>query len=128
MLAYEFHIFYRETKATGERAAFGRVHSVTGCAQSEQELRQSLEDAGLQVISISKLRPLVDWSKPYFNREEFAHLVGWSSATVSRQRGSGTIPRSEFSTGLYPAKWVEKMIENQANEAGKEILNQLKAA
>jgi hypothetical protein len=140
----EFQVLYREvqkgrdvTNDDGKAVArfeflnpvpAGPVLTVNAVAEDAEELRAEFTAAGLQVISVHLVRCIVDWSKPYLNREEFAYAFSVEPDTVSKNKGTGAIPCSKIGFGVYPRAWIERMVLNKANEEGKRIAKQIAAA
>lgn len=127
----EFQARYRVVRQSGPGDVIQpsyEILTVTLIAEGADQVAAELSGAGLQVLGVSEIRPIVDWAKPNFDRDEAAAFLGWDPNTLSRNKGSGDVPFSGVGKGLYPRAWLEQMILNAANPAGQRVFKQLEEA
>jgi hypothetical protein len=72
----------------------GELRSMLVRAESAAEAQWHLEQAGLTVTSVGTGFPVIDWSKPYFNREEAKCFVMLEDSEFSKQVRAGKIQQS----------------------------------
>lgn len=131
----EFQVLYRLTENPGmaTERPIGEVLTVLAYSEADPkggalELEQQFMDSGLYVVAINFVRAIVDWSLPNFDREEAAEYLRINAKTLSMNKGDGGIPWSKIGLGIYPRAWLERMIEDHANPAGKTVAKRLAAA
>lgn len=129
-MTIEFQVLYRHVQNPGTAAAVpvGDVLTVLAVADAADQLKAQFEADGFHVLAVNEVRPVVDWSKPNFDRDEAAVFCGVEPITLSTKKGDGEIPFSAFGRGRYPRRLLEKFIENKLNPAGKKLAAQVEAA
>jgi hypothetical protein len=92
-------------------------------AETSEEIESSLKP-DYKVVSIVKIRPLVDFKKPVWDLDEFAAVMNIKGQTLSGKKGDGKIPWSTAINGV-PSRVAMAWIDKTLNEAGKRILSDL---
>lgn len=121
----EFQAVYRQRIG----AVFGGPQTCLLIAASEAAVRAMLANDDFAVLSVTPVRAVVDWSKPVFDRDEAAAFIGVKGNTLSQLKGTGQIPGSEVNGRfVYPRQWLERLLAQNANAAGKAIEKELRDA
>jgi hypothetical protein len=87
----------------------------------------ALPEGEFEILAVTELRAVVDWSKPVWDRTEFAAAIGKAAGTLTNMKGDGLIPWNAKINGV-PRDVAMRWIEEHLNEPGKKIVEQLKAA
>lgn len=101
----------------------GAVHAINAVSDDAGRLHEQFTQAGYRVIGINEVRPVLPDDN--FDRDEAAAYLRIKSGTLSIQKGNGRIPWSSAGPGLYPRRWLEQHVLDNANAAGKEIASRL---
>jgi len=112
-MLWEFQVFYGEviSDQCGEVMSGGGLRSILVRAESAQEAAWHVERAGLAVTSVGTGVPLVDWSKPYFSREEAKCFVMLEDSEFSRQVRAGNIQKSA-GRAVYSRANLERYLQS----------------
>jgi hypothetical protein len=124
----EFQALCQERMPSDCRIPSGVPFTVRHICAGADEFEAMLLAAGVAVVpgSITEIRAVVDWAKPVFDRDEAAAYIGNKAGTLSQIKGSGEIPFSQVNgRTVYPRRLLEKLLDNNANPAGKTIVKQL---
>ncbi len=106
----------------------GPLLTVSFIAETADQAKTIVTGAGLHFISAVEVRPIVDWEKPLFTRDEVAAYLNVDPNTVSANKGDGKMPFCAIGKGGFPRRIVEKWVEESLNPPGKELLRKLKQA
>ena len=101
--------------------AAGPIETVNIIAEHAQDVRGELLAAGFVVLGVTEVRAVVDWSKPVWDRDEFAAAMSIKAGTLSSKKGDGTIPWNAAIGGV-PRTVALAWFEKQLNDAGKKLL------
>jgi hypothetical protein len=77
----------------GRNGAHGELRSMLVRAETAAQARWHLEQAGLEVSSVGTGRPVIDWSKPYFTRDEAEVFCIYGSTGITKLIESGKLKR-----------------------------------
>jgi hypothetical protein len=129
-MMYEFQVFYRQALAAPAEAAGGvswpPMHSAPLLsmlvrAETPGEAGELVGQApGVTVVNVGPGRPLVDWTKPMFNLQETAVLLGLSERTVRDRQAAGELPKPQHDgRTLFRIDDLERYRAKEMNQ-GKE--------
>lgn len=123
----EFQVIYRMTDNTGTAAQVptGPVQTVAVIFEAADQAEAQFKAAGFAVIAVNFVRAVVDWTLPNLDRDEAAEFLRIKSMTISINKGAGKIPFSMVGRGIYPRAWLDQMVIENANPAGRQAANQL---
>ncbi len=136
----EFQVLYRERKPAGyeiglpgpngretviDMGSLGPVMTVLVLCESEDQARNQFEASGFLVVAVNFVRAVVDWSKPNLDRDEAAEYLRIKGDTLSINKGGGEIPFAKVGRGIYPRAWLDQLVNDSANAAGKRIAKDL---
>lgn len=99
----------------------GLVQTLNAVAEAPDQLVAQFVAAGFRVVGVNKVRPMIDWEQPNFDRDEAAAFLRMKSDTLSLHKGSGRVPWSKVGAGIYPRRLLEKYVMENANPAAKEL-------
>lgn len=97
-------------------------------AQGADQLEAIFKAGGFHVMGVVELRAVVDWSKPFFDRDEVAAYLGKAPNTISQNKGDGKFPWCNHGNGGVFRAELETFLKNHGNDASKKIQEQLKEA
>lgn len=92
----QFQVTYRFRGQT-------RIEEVRVARESRNEVTAMFaQDTQLDWFEVSKRgEPVVDWSKPNFNREEAAAYMGRSPEWIDEQAAKGLLPKARLGHPIY---------------------------
>ena len=118
-MLYEFEIIYRESEA-GELKRFALT------AETDEKAKEFMQQQELIVERVTELRPVVDFQRLIWNRDELAAAMGIKPATLSAKLGTGEIPWNAKIAGVERDVALQ-YIRKGYNQAGKTIHQELAA-
>jgi len=125
----EFQALCRATTRNNGISPVGEPFTVRHICDGGDQFAAMLKAGGLFVMpeSIVEIRAVVDWDKPVWDLDEFAAAMSIKGGTLSAKKGDGKIPWSSAVNGV-PRRVAMKWIEDNLNQAGKAIVQQLEVA
>lgn len=106
-ILYEFQVFYR-VLPDGNR---GPLQSMLVRAKTASQAEWHLEQAGYHVTTSGTGRPVVDWNKPYFTRDEFQAMTGLGETKVSELISDGKLKESSIQ-GVFSRKAIDDCLDS----------------
>ena len=119
----EYQVIYRHRQPAGFSAPQTMNFEFDGLlAAAETHIRACLTAPEFAVLSVTELRPVVDWQKPYFNLDEAAAVCGVRGGTFSKRKGDGLLPWFDFGNGCVKREVLFAHIDQTANEPARKLL------
>jgi hypothetical protein len=96
-MLFEFHIVYthRLPSAAGPWDPAGPLETIRAFAETEEAAETQVASNCRYVLSITRLRAVIDWQKPAFSHEEAAVFLGCSVRAVYDYQAAGLLPRPD---------------------------------
>jgi hypothetical protein len=124
-LICEFQVVYRQRAGL----AYSEPKTANGIlATGADQVRAMFDHPEFVVLAVTPIRPVIDWTKPNFDRDEAAAFLCVKPNTLSIQKGAGDIPYYEYRSGLYPRALLERFLAKQLNPAGQALQKELDQA
>lgn len=118
-ILYEFQVFYCAFSA-GAANPSGPLQSMMVRAKTASQAGWHLEQAGYQVTSVATGKPVVDWSKPYFTRDEVQAMTGLGETAMSAAITSAALKESSVK-GLFSKRAIEDWLDGTNEVNGREL-------
>jgi hypothetical protein len=118
----EFQVVYR----ADEGGKLGKIETVVLVGKNEDAIRDMLKSGLIQVLGVTLLRPVVDWDKPVWDRDEFAAAMNIKGGTLAQKMGDGKFPWNDTVSGV-PSRVAMKWMEKGLNGPGMQILKELES-
>jgi hypothetical protein len=103
-MKWEFQVLYR---ATAEE-----LRTVNVAAFTEAAAKELVRGAGVEVLSATELRPLLDWEQRTFTVEEAAVYMRKSVRTIQRLQELGHLPKSTEGFPIFTRRMLDECIAN----------------
>lgn len=87
---------------------------LTIAAPDGQQAMDLAHTAGLSPVSPSRIKALVDWSKPTFDRQEAAEFLGYSMTKFEEEERF--IPHIRRGHARFPRRWLEEYQDKHKNQ------------
>lgn len=104
-ILYEFQVFYLRPEGVPLQSMLVR-------AKTASQAAWHLENSGYQVTTVGTGRPVVDWNKPYFTRDEVQAMTGLGETAMSDAITEGHLRESSV-RGVFAAKAVHEWLDSK---------------
>lgn len=99
----------------GEKPA--PVRSLVVECETEEEACSAIPDSVGKITTVLKGLPVVDWTKPHFNRGESRLLLDMAESTFGEAVGAGLLPRPKGKAGLWSRGSLDRFVEARMEAA-----------
>jgi len=115
-MMHEFRVLYRRANGASvcwPAAPAVDLQSSDVQAETPEEAQAIVEGAGLIVVKVTHLWPLLDWHARTYNREEAAVFLRCTPSKIDELMAKGELPKARQGRPIFTREMLERAIEKR---------------